>query len=431
MAKSKQRRKHKVGAAAGAGKGLGSQADLAAAERAFAGHFAAKDFRAALDVLRPLIAKGLRHAALFHDAAVASLRLEQWANAAGYARQAITLAPDNFAHHDALAHAAGGMRDWATVARAGLRALTLRDGAVPAQPPLDAPLSQPAPEANLNIIAFSLFGGQSKYCETAVLNCLEQPNLYPDWRCRFYVDGTVPPVIVQRLQAAGGQVVPVSPTWAAWPGPMWRFAALDDPLVQRVIFRDADSVISPREAGAVAQWVAQGQNFHAMRDAGSHTELLLAGLWGAKAGALPSMQTLIAAYMQQPLADAHYADQYFLRQYVWPYARRDILHHDSLFGFMNPRPFPEGPHRDDFHTGYAEGSPYATISTQQPEGSTVFWCLIDQRTTPHSPICRYPAIVENGHVTAHLPARYARLLGSGEMAVFVELPTSPLDEGGR
>jgi hypothetical protein len=419
MAKSKPPRK-----SAGTGR-RDVPALLAQAQDAMA----ARNNGAALNMLRPLIASGTRDEQLFHTAAVAALRLEKYALAASFARQAIAMGPQDFSHYDALSHAAGGMRDWATVQKAGLRALTLRDGMVPDLPPIHLPLAAPQPDARLDIIAFSLFGGQSKYCETAILNCLEQPNLYPNWRCRFYIDGTVPPIIVQRLQAAGGEIVPVSPPWDAWPGPMWRFAALDDPQARRVIFRDADSVISAREAGAVAEWVAQGQGFHAMRDAGSHTELLLAGLWGARAGALPSMQALISAYMQQPVLDAHYADQYFLRHYVWPYARRDILQHDSLFGFMNPRPFPEGPHRDDFHTGYAEGSPYATISTQQPEGSTVYWCLMDQRTTPHSPICRYPAVVAQGQVIAHLPARYARMLSSGEMSIFVERAMPHMDHG--
>jgi hypothetical protein len=70
---------------------------------------------------------------------------------------------------------------------------------------------------------------------------------------------------------------------------MWRFAAYDDPNVDRVIFRDADSIISTREAGAVEEWVASGQAFHAMRDYGSHTDLLLAGMWGVARGALPPM----------------------------------------------------------------------------------------------------------------------------------------------
>jgi hypothetical protein len=48
------------------------------------------------------------------------------------------------------------------------------------------------------------------------------------------------------------------------------------------------------------------------------------------------------------------ADQDFLRKYVWPYARQRILQHDSVFDFMNSRPFPEGLQRKDFHVGCVE-----------------------------------------------------------------------------
>jgi hypothetical protein len=383
---------------------------------------AVKDHAGMLALLRPLMAAGIGNEQVFHDAAIAALALEKYADAAGYARKAIALSPNAFTHYDALSHAAGGMRDWDTVQTAGYTALSLRDAAVPDRPPVDFPLATPSPDASLDIISFSLFGGNSKYCETAVLNCEEQPEIYPNWRCRFHVDDTVPADILQRIRQAGGDVTFVSPAMLDWPAPMWRFAALDDPHVRRVIFRDADSVISSREAGAVAEWIAEGQAFHAMRDSGSHTELLLAGLWGAKAGALPSMHALISDFLRASVANAHFADQLFLRNYVWPYARRDILQHDSLFGFGKARPFPEGPHRDDFHTGYAEGSPVLNISTRQPEGRKVHWYLVDRRVTPHRLICRYPAFVAQGHVTANIPARFARLIPTGEVSAHVELP---------
>jgi len=92
-----------------------------------------------------------------------------------------------------------------------------------------------------NLIAFSLFGENPKYCEAGILNAVEQPALYPDWTCRFYVDETVPAQVLARLTALGAQVVAVDDVLRQWPGPMWRFAAYDDPNVDRVIFRDADS----------------------------------------------------------------------------------------------------------------------------------------------------------------------------------------------
>ena len=44
-----------------------------------------------------------------------------------------------------------------------------------------------------------------------------------------------------------------------WPGTMWRFLAINDPEAEYVIFRDADSVVSPREAEAVSEWIESGR----------------------------------------------------------------------------------------------------------------------------------------------------------------------------
>ncbi|WP_172794911.1 sulfotransferase family protein [Loktanella sp. 3ANDIMAR09] len=392
------------------------------AKASFMQHYRAGRYAQALAVSNGLIAKGVRNANIYADAAVAALYLERWQDALDHAEQAVALGLDTFGIYDTIAHAHGALRQWDAARAAGHKALTLRDAAVPATAPIKLPLAVPAAQAQTDVIAFSLFGGQSKYCETAVLNCIDQPRIYPGWVCRFYIDDTVPDHVTTRIADAGGEVIHVDDTLLRWPGPMWRFAAYDAPDVRRVIFRDADSVISEREAGAVREWIEGGQAFHAMRDAGTHTELLLAGLWGVRKGALPAMRALVADFLKTPVNSAHYADQEFLRTYVWPYGRQDIMQHDSVFGFMDPRPFPEGPHRDDFHTGYAEGSPVVRISTPQPDGAMVHWQLVDHRSGTPRMICRYPARVENGHVTANIPARHAVLLNSNAVTIFVEKP---------
>ena len=392
-------------------------AALAAKGALYLEYFSAGAFDKALALCRDLIARGIRHPNVYADAAVASIKLEQWRDAITYAIKALALDPKNLGCLDALAHAHGALREWPQAAKAGYRALNLRAAMVATTAPIALPLEPCPPTADKDIIAFSLFGGNSKYCETAVLNCIEQSAIYPGWHCRFFVDDTVPAEIVARLKAHGGEVFAVSPEMSRWPGPMWRFAAYDAPDVRRVIFRDADSVISQREAGAVREWITTGQPFHAMRDSGSHTELLLAGLWGVVKGALPPMAQMIEAFLQQPVQNAHFADQLFLRRFIWPFARQGIVQHDSLFGFMDGRPFPEGPHRDDFHVGYAEGSPFLTFNSVLPDGSDVFWEIYTNAGDGPRRICRYPGQIRNGTLHAHVPARYVGKLRTKEWAV--------------
>lgn len=355
------------------------------------------------------------------DAAANCVKLERWDDAIRHAQSALACGGDTLGLYDALSHACSALKRWDDARRYGLRALTLRERRFGVEPPVQHALPgamPPLPAADTrdrNIISFSLFGGNSKYCEPAVLNALEQPHVYPHWTCRFYLDGSVPAVTVRRLVDAGAEVVRVDEETARWPGPMWRFLALDDPRVDRVLFRDADSVISEREAQAVDQWLHSDKHFHAMRDSGTHTELLLAGLWGAVRGSLPSVRELMRRFMARPPESAHFADQHFLRQYVWPYAHRSLMQHDSMFGFLDPLPFPGGAAPDHFHVGYSEGSPRFAAQSALPDGTEVEWRLYRTGAGPQAPagaapqpVCAYPARVSGGAVSAHLPARYAR-----------------------
>ncbi|MDI6529055.1 tetratricopeptide repeat protein [Pseudomonas otitidis] len=360
--------------------------------------------------------------AVWTDAAVNCVKLGRWEEAIDHAHRALRSGGESLALFDALSHAHGGLRQWEQVRTYGLRALNLREArfgqAVPIaheSPPLPPP---PCAESRAyNLIAFSLFGGNSKYCETAVLNVLEQPRLYPGWTCRFYIDDSVPAAIVQRLLENGGQVVRVDETARQWPGPMWRFLALEDPQARRILFRDADSVISQREAEAVQQWLDSGTLFHAMRDNSTHTELLLAGLWGCVGGALPPLRELARRFFAEPLASRHFADQYFLRQYVWPYARLSLLQHDSMFGFLGAAGFPGGPMPEDFHVGYAEGSPWFSLPCTLPEGSIVRWTFLHREGEGERAVCDYPATVSGGKVQGHLPARYADQIRAGKARI--------------
>ena len=238
---------------------------------------------------------------------------------------------------DLLAHAYGAVDDWERSGFYGSLALELKDKAIPV--PTQEMVPAPAPKNGKRIIAFSLFGNNSKYIEPAVLNTQVSPMLFPGWVCRFYVDDSVSPEAIQRLKNNGAEVVYVTSPVNKWPGAMWRFLAINDPEAEYVIFRDADSVVSHREAEAVAEWIESGCSFHTMRDSGSHTALILAGMWGAKAGAVPDMEARIQRFVDKGYDSRHFADQDFLAEDLWGYIRQDVFAHDRVFNFCNAKPF--------------------------------------------------------------------------------------------
>jgi hypothetical protein len=377
-------------------------------------------YQEALDISLQVTRTHPKVAEVWVNAAVSCLWLRRWQDAVRYGQIALARGCNRVELYDALANAHGMLGQPDEASRYGLQSLNMserRFGGAPVMPPPEPGPMPPLPSAQTrerNVIAFSLFGGNSKYCEPAVLNAQEQPQIYPHWVCRFYVDDSVPDHVINRLRASGGQIVPVAGVAAQWPGPMWRFLALDDPSAHRILFRDADSVISQREAGAVQQWLTSGKRFHVMRDDGSHTALIAAGLWGVVAGSLPPLEKLMLRFMSAPLDSRHFADQDFLCRYVWPYARTSLMQHDSVFGFMGAAPFPDEKQPGQTNVGHCEGYPLFSVKSDLPDGSKVVWELYltekrnDDGQLREERVCAYPATVNAGAIKAHIPLRYAR-----------------------
>ncbi len=365
---------------------------------------------------------------IWSNISVCHLRLGAFDDAIKAAERSLSFDRRNFVSFDALAHAWGEKKDDRKAGEYGRRALELRDEIFGSEPAEDRPAVRPPPPSAAtrarNIIAFSLYGDRPRYCETAVMNARARARVYPDWTCRFYVDKSVPAVTISQLREAGAEVIFADQKVRRWPGPMWRFAALDDKGADRVIFRDADSLISAREAEAVSEWVESGRQFHGIRDWFTHTELLLAGLWGATAGALPPMRLLVNRFLQAPLGSRHFADQHFLRQFVWPYARRDILQHDRLFGFMSPRPLAGVDDLPSRHIGANISSGGVSRHVNLADGVAVRWELRESVASPEGDasayrvVCSYSTVVRNGKLIEHLPKPWLDRMGKDMRIVF-------------
>ena len=190
-------------------------------------------------------------------------------------------------------------------------------------------------QSDLKVVAFSLFGSELFYCEAAVRNAKDVACWYPGWICRFYVGSDVSKAVKQRLREAGAEVVIAPTAQAHLPGTVWRFMALDDLRVKTVLLRDADSLITEREVLAVQQWLASHCEAHVMRDHAVHTELMLAGLWGAHSRSLRGVGEALRDFFSRPFHATH-GDQHFLRAWVWPRIWRSVMQHDSLRNWYAP-----------------------------------------------------------------------------------------------
>ncbi len=345
------------------------------------------------------------------DAAACCIYLSDWDGAVRFAMRSHKLDPNLLSALDALSHGYCCLLDYSLTKKYGHMALFKRDQVFGSHSFASLENKEFSRDVlngvGESVISFSLFGSDPKYCEPAVINAQMQSDLYPAWVCRFYVDHSVPQPVISRLRKAGAQVLYVDDEMNRWPGTMWRFAAYDDPNVKRVIFRDCDSVISSRESAAVEEWCTTNYDFHVMRDFGSHCELMLAGLWGVRRGAMPMMRDMISNYLKASQIDLRFADQYFLRQYVWPYARNSILQHDSLFAFMNHKPFPNGAYEPSFHVGSLESASYFEVDGGFAGQSSVSWSIWHVNSLGlESFVCEYDSNVMDGRFVARIPNRY-------------------------
>lgn len=211
------------------------------------------------------------------------------------------------------------------------------------------------------IIALTLWGSNPRYLRGALRNAELAAKIYPGWTCRFWIDETVPADFSNTLRATGAEIVECDACEPANRRLCRRFFVSDDVNAGYFIVRDCDSLIGEREAAAVEEWLSSDKSFHVMRDWWTHTDTMLAGMWGGIAGVLPLMGELIDSYSSAHVVTANW-DQWFLRDRIWALIRNDCLVHDRFYQATGGRPFPLPDPEGDFHVGQNE---FAARSAQQ------------------------------------------------------------------
>lgn len=231
----------------------------------------------------------------------------------------------------------GRARDFDAARRHGSESLRLKDAAAPEAPAITPTIRPFDPEKpRRNVIVFSLWGDDRRYLDGAQINAIVARHLYPGWSVRFYVDASVPGQVTSLLRYHAADVREAPADWPARShGLFWRFLVEDDPDVDVYLVRDADSILNIKERVAVEDWLASGRAFHVMRDYPVHSELILAGMWGAHRGNIGDMKGRVARYLRNApkrLNDKT-TDQLFLRTEIWPIVRQSVLMHDDQFDF--------------------------------------------------------------------------------------------------
>ena len=266
-----------------------------------------------------------------------------------------------------------------------------------------------------HVISFSLYGSDPRYCETLVKNCELAHAIYPEWICRVYFDSTVPSHVLSRLSLQGAELIDMT-SEKDIPATLWRFLVVDDAAVSHFIIRDADSLLSEKEAAAVHEWLKSKSWFHHMRDYFTHTDLLLAGMWGGRRGVFKNIEGAMRQFVQQYSGTKRFTDQQFLKHVLWPTIRESLLSHDEIFDFHHAQPFP--PHPAERWEGYqfhiGSNASYAGISGESrlSDNEKQAVELSFEDVTVH-----YFAVVRDHKWFLNLPFHLLDLVKSGALTV--------------
>lgn len=211
-------------------------------------------------------------------------------------------------------------------------------GTIPEAPPPQFDMMKPAE----NVISYALWGDSPRYLIPLRENLRIQQHLYPGWSMWVYLDDSVPENYRRLLRSGGARLIvnKLNRNEAPARRLLWRFDVVHAPGVKRFLIRDADSLLTVKECVAVDEWTRSEKYFHVIRDAFSHTDLVLAGLWGGVGGILPPPNTLMK-YFKRWRVEGDHIDQDLLTGTVWPTIKRSCLIHDSIYtGCLGSVPFP-------------------------------------------------------------------------------------------
>lgn len=361
--------------------------------------------------------------------AYAELRQHHYKTAYKYYQLALQQHPRHFAEiYDGLTEVCYFLNKTEEQIHYGRSALNFKKQLVAQEVQYSLP-SEHAPQFNAakrleNIISYSLFGAEARYCETAIQNVKRAKILFPEWTCRFYLDSSVPTSIVTKLKLLGAQVVHVNEQQQRISGLFWRFFVMDDPQVQRFLIRDADSILSYREQATVVAWIKSKKWFHTLCDAYSHTELILAGLWGGCRGVFTNVQENIEQFIATHSKEKHRTlDQLYLRQRIYPTLKQSVLIHDSQFYHPASLEFPTydkrfpEEHKTIFHVGQNDAIYFINLQIAQPNVQHLTWLIFNEDGYE---VCRYTQIVMKGQteIRIAIPSSYAQALEQKKWQLF-------------
>lgn len=184
----------------------------------------------------------------------------------------------------------------------------------------------------VNAFSFCIYGPENPKYHTGLIENIKLISIhFPDWKVYVYVSSDTNPLYVETLKTYANVVIRFTGI-EGHRNSIYRFFAIDEPGVDCMFVRDADSRVHWKDRWAIASFMSSGRGVQIIRDHPHHKTHILAGLWGIRKNVLSMpIQTLYEAWTpvlgmsgsgDDPIGFG--VDQNFLSLEIYPKVKSDM-----------------------------------------------------------------------------------------------------------
>jgi hypothetical protein len=184
-----------------------------------------------------------------------------------------------------------------------------------------------------NVFSFSLFGSAQKYSKGLLENVHIINKYFPEWHTYIWIgDGVSEDILVELHEQKNVKLIGTNEEGLV--NMSYRFFSIDDPEVQIMCVRDADSRINARDRACIEEFVNSEKLFHIIRDHPNHHHTIMGGMWGMKKGLIDrKLQDAFQEWRMRNKATEFWNDMDFLRSLFYPFCVPYAMIHDEIQHF--------------------------------------------------------------------------------------------------
>ena len=181
----------------------------------------------------------------------------------------------------------------------------------------------------VKVFSFCLYGPPNpRYYPIPMLQNIELIKThFPEWKVYLYIAPDVDEGFLSQVSMYSNVVLrPTGKTGSI--NMIERFFAIDEPDVEIMMVRDADSRIHWKDRWAIRDFLSKpGFLVHTIRDHVEHSIRIMGGLWGMRKISGFTVRTQYELFVKNPIDCGCGVDQSFLNTYIYSYVRNVLLVH--------------------------------------------------------------------------------------------------------